>query len=312
MSLYTILGAGGVVADELAKRLVSDGESVRLVSRSGHTMEGAGTVRADVSVADQTDEAVKGSSVVFLCVGLKYDVRVWTELWPKIMSNTIEACKKNGSKLVFFDNVYAYGKVDGKMTESTGYNPVSRKGEIRASIAARLMDEVKAGKLKALIARAADFYGPFADKVGIPNQLVFKRLAEGRKPNILARADKRHSYTFTLDMSEGLSRLAKSDEAYGQVWHLPTAHDPPTAAEFAAMASEAFGMKPGYTVLPKWILAAAGLFDRTIYEIIEMLYQNNYDYLFDSSKIRNEFGLEATSYADGVRKTAASYKQNGK
>jgi nucleoside-diphosphate-sugar epimerase len=228
------------------------------------------------------------------------------------MSNTLDACKRSGSKLVFFDNVYAYGRVDGPMTESTAYNPSSKKGEIRASIATKLMDEVKRGNLRALIARAADFYGPFAEKVGIPNALVFNRLAEGKKSNVLARADRKHSYTFTLDVAEALYRLSKSDDAYGQVWHLPTAPDPPTGREFAAIAAEAFGAKRGCTVLTGWMLKAAGVFDRTIYEISEMLYQNEYDYIFDSTKIRNAFGLNATSYADGVRQTAAFYKQSGR
>ena len=312
MSLNAVLGAGGVVADELAKRLIAEGESVRLVSRSGSSMEGATAVKADVSLPAQTIAAVEGSSVVFLCVGLKYDRRVWSELWPRIMSNTIGACKRSGSKLVFFDNVYAYGKVEGPMTESTTYNPSSKKGEIRAAIATKLMDEVKRGSLRALIARAADFYGPFAEKVAVPNSLVFNRLVEGKKPNVLARADRKHSYTFTLDMAEALYRLSTSDDAYGQVWHLPTAPDPPTGREFAALAADAFGSERTYSVLSRWMLRPAGMFDRTIHEISEMLYQNEYDYIFDSSKIRGAFGLNATSYIDGIRQTAAFYKQSGR
>lgn len=309
MSLYTILGAGGVVANELAKRLVSEGENVRLVSRSGHALQGATLVKADVSSAEQTRNAVAESSVVVLCVGLKYDSRIWADLWPRIMTNTIEACKHGGSKLVFFDNVYSYGKVDGPMIESTPYNPSGKKGEIRSAIATKLMNEVKAGHLHAMIARAADFYGPYADNVGIPNQLVFKRLAAGKKPDILARADRKHSYTFTLDIAAAMSRLARSEEAYDQVWHLPTAPDPPTGKEFAALAANGFGAAPGHTILSGWMLMAAGLFDRTIYEIHEMLYQNEFDYVFDSSKIEKAFGLMPTSYVDGVAHTAAYYKQ---
>lgn len=309
MSLYTILGAGGVVADELAKRLISEGENVRLVSRSGHAMEGATAVKTDVSSTEQTKDAVRESSVVILCVGLKYDRRIWADLWPRIMTNTIEACKQNSSSLVFFDNVYAYGRVEGPMRESTTYNPSSEKGEIRAAIATKLMDEVKAGNLHALIARAADFYGPFADRVGIPNELVFKRIAGGKKPNILARSDRRHSYTFTLDIAESLSKLAKSEDAYDQVWHLPTAADPPTGKEFAVLASQAFGVGARYTVLSKWMVKAGGIFDRTIYEIGEMLYQNEFDYVFDSSKVQKAFDVSPTIYKDGVAQTAAYYTQ---
>ena len=84
------------------------------------------------------------------------------------MANTIEACKRAGAKLLFFDNVYMYGKVDGPMTEETPFNPCSKKGETRAAIATALIDEWKAGGLTAMIARAADFYGPGA-RNGVPN-----------------------------------------------------------------------------------------------------------------------------------------------
>ncbi len=228
------------------------------------------------------------------------------------MSNTLEACKRSGSKLVFLDNVYSYGKVDGALTESAPYNPSSRKGEIRAEIATRLMDEVKAGNLHAMIARAADFYGPHAEKSGIPNVLVFKRLSEGKRPNLLASDRTKHSYTFTLDIASALSALSKSDNAFDQVWHLPTAPDPPTGREFVELAAKEFGAGQGYTVLSRWMLKAGGLFDRTTYELVEMLYQNEFDYIFDSSKFLKAFGLHPTSYADGVRQTAEYYKQTGR
>jgi hypothetical protein len=70
---------------------------------------------------------VAGSRIAFLVVGLKYDLREWRARWPPIMRNAIEA-KRAGARLVFFDNVYMYGKVDGPMTEETPFRPVSRKG----------------------------------------------------------------------------------------------------------------------------------------------------------------------------------------
>ncbi len=308
MSLYTILGAGGVVANELAKLLINRNGEVRLVSRSGRSMPGASAHKADIARSDEAVQAMKGSSVVFLCVGLKYDRRIWEELWPAIMTNTIEGCKQAGARLVFLDNVYSYGRVRGAMTESTTYNPLSKKGEIRAEIATKLMAEVKAGNIQAMIARAADFYGPFADNVAIPDMLVFKRLSEGNNANLLATADTKHSYTFTLDIANAMLTLADSQEAYGQVWHLPTAPDPPTGKEFVEAAAGELGSSRGYSILSKWILRAGGMFDRTIYEIVEMFYQNEYDYIFDSSKFTGRFGIAPTSYAEGIRLTAEYYK----
>ena len=196
------------------------------------------------------------------------------------------------------------------MTESTPYNPCSKKGGIRASIATKLMDEVKAGSIRALIARAADFYGPYAEKVGIPNALIFNRVADGKKPNLLAKDSTKHSYTFTLDIASALGKLARSDKAFGQVWHLPTAPDPLTGKDFVALAAKEFGARPGYLVLSKWMLIAAGMFDRTVYEIAEMYYQNEFDYVFDSTKIQDAFGISPTPYSDGVGKTAEYYRKS--
>ena len=111
--MITILGAGGSVSDELVKLLAARGETFRLVSRRGTQAEGATeAVAADLGDKEQTARAVAGSRVVLLLAGLKYDHRLWAEMWPRIMTNTIEACKRAGAKLVF-DNVYMYGSECG-------------------------------------------------------------------------------------------------------------------------------------------------------------------------------------------------------
>jgi hypothetical protein len=73
-------------------------------------------------------------------------------MWPRVMSNTIEACKRAGAKLIFFDNVYIYGKVSGPMTEATPFNPCSKKGEIRANRATTLINGGKSGDFTGMIA----------------------------------------------------------------------------------------------------------------------------------------------------------------
>jgi hypothetical protein len=159
--VVTILGAGGAISDGLVELLVARKEPFRLVGRNPvSTPSATEVVSADLSDKDQTVRAVAGSSVVYLLAGLKYDHKLWTELWPHIMANTIEACKRAQARLIFFDNVYMYGKVAGAMTEETPFNPCSKKGEIRAKIASTLIEEWRGGNLTAMIARSADFYGP--------------------------------------------------------------------------------------------------------------------------------------------------------
>ena len=225
------------------------------------------------------------------------------------MGNTIEACKRAHAKLIFFDNIYMYGKVSGPMTEDTSFNPCSKKGEIRAQIATTLLNEVKAGKLNAMIARSADFYGPHA-RTSVANVLVFDKFAKGAKASWLVNDSVPHSYTYTPDAAKSLAVLADSQSAWNQTWHVPTAPNPPTGKEFIKMVAKEFEVEPKYRVLSRPLIKIAGWFDSDIRESYEMLYQSESEYLFDSTKFSTAFSFEPTSYTEGVRRTASSYKSS--
>lgn len=119
--------------------------------------------------------------MAYLVPGLQYRAAVWQDQWPRIMRNVIDAYRRHGVPLVFLDNVYAYGHVDGTMTEETPFNPNSSKGEVRARIATTLLDEIRQGTLQAMIARFADFYGP-GPLQSFPHATVFQRLRAGKSP----------------------------------------------------------------------------------------------------------------------------------
>lgn len=308
--MITILGAGGIIANELSAELAKQNEPVRLVSRShtaGAGAQGQQMVTADVSDLGQTVAAVSGSRLVFLLVGLKYDIAVWRTTWPAIMRNTIEACKRAGARLVFFDDVYMYGAVDGAMTENTPFNPSSKKGSVRAQVATMLLEEIKAGNVTALIARCADFYGPGA-ATGIGNVLVFDNLARSRAAYWFVNDLVPHSFTFTPDAARSLIALAKSDGAWNQTWHLPAAAPPPTGKEFIDLVAKELGVRPRRLMLTRPIVKVGGWFTSQFRELYEMLYQYDRPYVFDSTKIERALDLHPTSYADGIRLTAQSYR----
>jgi nucleoside-diphosphate-sugar epimerase len=311
-SVIAILGAGGAIGNGVARILAARKQPFRLVSRNPRPS----SVAAEALVADLTDQsqairAVAGSTVVHLVAGLKYDHEVWRDMWPRVMGNTIEACKRAGAKLVFFDNVYPYGKVSGLMTEETPFNPCSKKGEVRAKIAAALINEWKAGALTAMIARSADFYGPDA-LTGVPNLLVFQPFSRNKKASWLVNDSVPHSLTYTPDAAQSLVQLAERAAAWNQTWHVPTAPNPLTGREFVALAAKEFGIAPKYRVLSRPMIRVAGWFDPLVRESYEMLYQSDSAYLFDSSKFAREFGFAGTPYADGIRATAASVRAMGR
>lgn len=307
MSLHTILGAGGAIANELLPILLEAKENVRIVARNPKQLIGVESVSADLSDPAQTLEAVKGSSVVYLLVGLEYDYKVWAKKWPVIMTNTINACKASGAKLLFFDNVYMYGKVDGRMTEETAFNPCSKKGALRAEIAQQLLNEIQSGELTGLVARSADFYGPGARKTSMTNILVFDNLSKGKKAQWLLNTQEPHSHTYIPDAGKAIYLLAKDESAFNQTWHLPTRSNPLTGEQFITHAAGAMNQPNKYSILSRNKIRLASLFIKPIKESYEMLYQHDSSYLFDSSKFEKHFGFTPTSYEDGIRETAIYY-----
>lgn len=308
--LYTILGAGGSIGNALADELLAQNKKVKLVSRKGAKVKGAESVAADILNYDELVKSVKNSSVIFLTVGLQYGYKVWSESWVKIIKNTIKAAKEVNAKLVFFDNVYMYGKVDGKMTESTPYNPCSKKGKIRAEVAKLIEEEFTKGELKSLIARAADLYGIYGGNNCIPNFMIIENLLKGKNAQCLANINTLHSYTYIPDCAKSLILLADDENAFNQVWHLPTFNPPITSRQFIDLTAKILNTNAKTTILKSWMVKLLGYFVKPINEVYEMLYQAEYDYYFDSTKFNKTYNFYPTSYEVGITETIGWIKNN--
>ena len=303
--MQTILGAGGIIGTELAKALPAYTSDIRLVSRTPKKVnETDELVSCDLLIADQVSEAVQGSEVAYLTVGLPYQTKIWQEQWPIIMKNVVEACKKHQSRLVFFDNVYMYDpRHIPFMTEETPINPSSKKGKVRESISQFLMSEVALGNLEALIVRSADFYGPDNHHTSVLGETVFKNLYEGKKANWLGSVNYRHDFTYTPDAGKATALLGNDTGAYNQVWHLPTAKEPLTGKEWIRAIAEALDVKPQYQVAGKPIVTVMGWFNPIMREMKEMLYQYTQDYVFSSQKFEEAYAFRPTPYYQGIRET---------
>lgn len=298
--MHTILGANGIIARELSRALAAHISSIRQVSRNPRKVNQTDeTFPANLLDGKATAKAVAGSDVAYLVAGMQYSASVWQEQWPRVMRNVIDACKQHRTRLVFFDNVYAYGRVDGVMTEDTMFNPTSKKGDVRAKIATMLLDEMRSGNLQAMIVRAADFYGPGAVQ-SFPYATVFERLKAGKTPQWIGNPNSVHTFTFTPDAGRAVALLGRSSAAYGQTWHLPTTKEPLTGADFVRLACDQAGRPNKLQVAPRWMLRLMGLFMPVLRENEEMMYQFEYDYRFDSSKIESTFGLQPTQYIQGI------------
>ena len=299
--MQVILGAGGAIGKDLARELKKYTDKIRLVSRNPVTVnEDDELFAGDLMVPEKVEKAIKGANVAYVTAGLAYNTKVWQEQWPVIMKNVISACKKHKTRLVFFDNIYAYNPNHlNPMAEETEIFPASKKGKVREEIAQMILDEISNGKLDAMIARAADFYGPGINN-SVLNETVFKNLKAGKRANWFCSVSVKHNFTYTPDAAKATALLGNTESAYGQVWHLPTVAAVPMQQWIDTFAAE-LNVKSKTMVVSKFMVSLMGLFVPIMREMKEMLYQYDRDYDFDSSKFETVFKITPTSMEEGIR-----------
>lgn len=306
--LHVVFGTGPLglaVMRELRRR----GRRVRMINRSSR-VKFAKDPQTEVGGANaanpaQAREVCEGAATVYHCVGLPYPR--WPE-FPAIAAGIVEGAAAAGAKLVYGDNLYMYGAVDGAMTEELPYAATTKKGRIRAAIARSLLDAHQAGKLRVTIGRGSDFFGPFATVAAMMGSRVFARALDGKSAQVVGHPDRLHTFTFIDDFGKALVTLGEREEALGKAWHVPS---PPaiTARQFVEAVYRMLGKQPRLSRVPNIAIALAGLFDANAKELKEMLYQFERDFVMDSSRFEKAFGAQPTSLDQAIRATLDWYRR---
>ena len=93
----------------VARRLASAGKQVRLVNRSGDAPapQGAEVVAADATDLASSRKVCEGAAVVYHCATGAYGR--WAQFLSPLMNGIIEGASAAHAKLVYGDNLYAYG-----------------------------------------------------------------------------------------------------------------------------------------------------------------------------------------------------------
>jgi nucleoside-diphosphate-sugar epimerase len=89
---------------------------------------------------------------------------------------------------------------------------------------------------------------------------------------------------------------------------MPTARPAKTGEEIIDIAAQKLNRKADYFVLKKWMFAVLSPFNPLLRELDEMMYQYQYDYIFDSSKFEEKFGFTPTSYEQGIEESVESIR----
>jgi nucleoside-diphosphate-sugar epimerase len=305
--LHVVLGTGPL--GTAVKRAVlrrSDEARVRLVDRSG-TARSESRVEGrsgDLTDHERAREVCADASVVYFCTQPAYTE--WPERFPPLLSGAVEGAAAAGAVLVAAENLYAYGPVEGPITEDLPHDPVGPKGRTRAAMTRTLLDAHEAGRVRATIGRASDFYGPGVTD-SVVGERVFARILAEKPVYLLGNLDAPHTYTYVEDFGEALVTLGADERAWGEVWHVPSAGTL-TTREFVELVFEVAGKEPRIRRIPTWLFRVVAQFRPLLREIRETLYQFEEPFVVDHSKFDGAFGADPTPHPEAVAATLEWYR----
>ena len=300
--MQTILGANGIIGEELARELRKNyTQDIKLVGRNPTKVHPDDIIfSADLMNVQSVIEALENTTIAYLTVGLPYDSEIWLRNWKIVIKNVIEACKLNDCKLVYFDNTYAYPQDVSIQVESTPMHSEGKKGRGKKLAAEVLLKAIDSKEIEAVICRAPEFYGPGKTK-GLTNMMVFESLRDKKEPKVFLRDDKLRTLIYTPDASKAMALIGNTADAYGQTWHLPCDDDRLTYEQFFEEISSNLGRKIKYKILSSLMLKAAALVDKNMKETTELLPRYEIDNIFVSAKFKERFpDFKVTSYQEGI------------
>jgi nucleoside-diphosphate-sugar epimerase len=298
--LHVVTGAGPV-GTTVALQLADAGHPVRLLTRSGSGPDHPSIERrkVDVSRPELLEEAFAGAVAVHHCIhGSAYTAAAWRAELPEAERLVLEAAGRAGAVVVFPESLYAYGHVDGPMTEDSPRDADFGKPAIRVE----LLRARAASPTPTVSVAASDFFGPYARNAHAGERMVPKVLA-GKTVRVVGSLDTPHSWTYVPDLAAAMIRAAGMPELHDSFLHAPTS-PPRTQRELVAAVAAAAGVPtPKVGVIPAGVIRAVGLVHGETREIGEMTYQFTKPFVLDSTQSETRLGLAPTPFDVAVKAT---------
>ncbi|WP_447004408.1 NAD(P)H-binding protein [Saccharothrix isguenensis] len=296
-----VLGAGRGIGREITRQLVAAGREVRAVTRSGGVPEGAQDVRSDLMDRASTLRAVAGASVVHLAANVRYSS--WADMLPTVVDNAVAAAEAAGAKIVFADNLYAYGPVSGPLTEATPERPAGPKEKLRGELGKRL----RQASVPVATGRSSDYYGPGGTS-SLPGELVIKPMTRGKGGLWFWPLDVPHTFAYLADTARAQIVLGDDERADGKVWHTPAAETLPVR-DFIALTGRVLGNARKPLRLPSVAVTASAVFDKRLRGAAEMDHQRTRPWVVDHSAFEATFGpFPVTPHEKAIAETARWYR----
>jgi nucleoside-diphosphate-sugar epimerase len=283
----------------IMEELVSAGKKVRIANRSGIAMHKLPSevelIKADAYDFESLMNVCKGASNIYFCAKPADYTRWQTDFIP-MAENVVNAAEVCGAKIIYGDNLYLYGEVDGLINENLPHAAKSKKGIVRKEISDMIL-----AYPKSVIGRASSFYGPYVEE-SMVGRNIFRAAIDGKAAPVLGNIDMPHSITYIRDFATALVVLAETDDAKSREYNVPNAKAI-TAREFISMIYNETGKAPKFQLATEKMVTFFGLFNKTMREFKEIMYIYNKPFEVDSTKFTKEFGYNATPHSDGIKAT---------
>lgn len=269
-----ILGAQGGVGQAVAEAFHHAGWTVSGLVRKG---KAAGLpawmrpVEADLYDAPAVADAV-GLPVDVVFDGLNVPYPVWTEQAMPLFKAALAVAERLGALHLFPGNVYNFGSVMPAVL-TPDLVPVANtvKGRIRVDVEAMFADAARSRRVRTVILRAGDFFGPTS---GGKSWLTAFIATNARKGSFRAPGPTNvmHAWAYLPDLARAFVRLAEVRDRLGsfEVFHF----EGHTASirDMADAAERIYGRRMSILRVPGFVFDLIGLFDPMIRASRELAY----------------------------------------
>ena len=276
-----VLGAGGGIGGEMARQLLQAGWRVRALKRALGAPRvwqgGIEWIDGDALVREQVLDAARGCAVIVHAVNPP-GYRNWSTLVLPMVDNTIAAARAHGATIVLPGTVYNYGPdaYARPLHESSPQNPATRKGAIRVEMERHLQDATGDGRVRVIIVRAGDFFGPrsgnnwFAQGMVKPGRPV-------RQVSLPSDPGVGHQFAYLPDVARTmLQLLARRAQLPPFARFHMRGHWDADGAEMGRavqrVVARRCGTSPTLRRFPWWLVRLVAPFHTTMRELLEMRY----------------------------------------
>ncbi len=317
-----VTGGAGFIGHELAKRLLAQGEEVRVLDLKAHEARDLALLGAELSEGDILSPVAVGRALEG-CDRL-FHVAALFQMWERDRGryetvnvegtrNVLEiALERQVSRVVYTSSAVTIGEANGQLgTEDTPHRGYFLSDYERSKYRAEVLAlEMCARGLPLVVVNPTSVYGP-GQTTNMTGALA--RFLRGRLPAVM---DTRQSFAYIDDVVEGhLSAMERGEVGRRYI----IGGENSSLVEFLSLGAEAAGLSRRPRALPGGVVrAAAWVLDlmsrisrRRPWVSVDEARTASHTFVFDTSRARVELGLEWTPLHTGLERTVGWLRQEG-